>query len=151
MPRDVCESLVPCDTSDPAGPYPCIGDPLYFPGGDDGCDVTPSGDFTSSPSGTTNHGAGEGWCASDLDDHVGCTASPAACWATCLDQYGDELVAIDWVTDGSCFCQNSCPCMVDVGANEIYLITRDSAVSVLPHGETCPGDDGPPQCIAECI
>merc|ERR1719428_1848951 len=182
VPRDVCESLVPCDTSDPAGPYPCIGDPLYVPpcvpgcpghwlgdghcdeacmneecdfdrddcdggygyGGDDHCDVVVSygygdDDLTSSPSGTTNHGPVMGWCKSELDYRVGCTVSPADCWAMCLDKlpslhqggdqgggfaygYSDDpespedpgavLVAIDWNSwDGSCYCQSDCECM----------------------------------------
>ena len=38
------------------------------------CPVETSGDRSSSPSGTTNHGSGKGWCYSDLDDHVGCAA-----------------------------------------------------------------------------
>ena len=74
---------------------------------DEECDIETSGDRSSSPSGTTNHGAGNGWCYSSLDDHVGCAASPGDCWAMCEDEYGDGLVAIDWWDDGGCYCQNA--------------------------------------------
>ena len=82
------------------------------------CPVETSGDRSSSPSGTTNHGSGKGWCYSDLDDHVGCAASPSDCWAKCEDTYGDNLVAIDWVDEGTsspCYCQRDCECMDSVG------------------------------------
>ncbi len=99
------------------------------------CPVETSGDRSSSPSGTTNHGSGKGWCYSDLDDHVGCAASPSDCWAKCEDTYGDNLVAIDWVDiHSACYCQRDCECMKDVGNDEVYLITRDLAVASLPHG-----------------
>ena len=105
------------------------------------CPVETSGDRSSSPSGTTNHGSGKGWCYSDLDDHVGCAASPSDCWAKCEDTYGDNLVAIDWVDEGShCYCQRDCECMDSVGEDEIYLITRDLAVASLPH--ECGPDPG---------
>ena len=99
---------------------------------DEDCDIETSDDRSSSPSGTTNHGAGKGWCYSALDDHVGCAASPGDCWAMCLGYYGDGLVAIDWNDDGDCYCQNDCECMEEV-FYESYLITRDSRVGALPH------------------
>ena len=42
---------------------------LFHYGGSYGgpCNIETSGDLTSSPSGTTNHGAGNGWCRSGLD------------------------------------------------------------------------------------
>merc|ERR550514_461549 len=76
------------------------------------CDIKTSGDRSSSPSGTTNHGAGNGWCYSDLDSGIGCAASPGDCWERCSDGYGDDLVAIDWWDDGDCYCQNDCQCML---------------------------------------
>ena len=103
------------------------------------CNIETSGDLTSSPSGTTNHGAGNGWCRSGLDDLVGCAASPSDCSEMCVEAYGDNLVAIDWVDDGDCYCQNDCQCMQDVGDDEVYLITRDSAVASLPQ-ECGPGE-----------
>jgi len=100
---------------------------------DDECSRETSNDPNSSPSGTTNHGKGKGWCHSDLDELMGCTASPGDCWEMCEDAYGDGLVAIDWDDDGSCWCQNDCQCMVDFfGTHRSYLITRDSAVAALP-------------------
>ena len=105
---------------------------------DEECDIETSGDLNSSPSGTTNHGAGEGWCYSALDDLVGCAASPGDCWTMCEDAYGDGLVAIDWWDDGGCHCQNDCQCMEEVGDDESYLITRDS-FAALP--QECEGDE----------
>ena len=109
---------------------------------DEDCDIETSDDRSSSPSGTTNHGAGNGWCYSDLDEHVGCAASPGDCWAMCEDEYGDGVVAIDWDEEdgGSCYCQNDCECMEDVGDIGSYLITRDSRVGALPH--ECGPDEG---------
>merc|ERR550514_216553 len=101
--------------------------------GGEECDIKTSGDRSSSPSGTTNHGAGNGWCYSDRDEDIGCAASPADCWERCSDGYGDDLVAIDWWDDGDCYCQNDCQCMLGVGDDEGYLITRDSRVGALPH------------------
>ncbi len=110
----------------------------FFSGGDDDdekCDIETSGDLNSSPSGTTNHGAGKGWCFSNLNNQISCTASPADCWERCSDGYGDDLVAIDWWDDGSCDCQNDCECMHEVGGAPgyiFYTVTRDSAVAALP-------------------
>ena len=99
---------------------------------DEYCDNGGS-DVSSDIAGTVNHGSGVGWCMSTLDEKVGCTASPAECWATCEGAHGDGLVAIDWYADGSCWCQNDCQCMVDFfGTHRSYLITRDSAVAALP-------------------
>ena len=91
-----------------------------------------SGDITSSLSGTTNHG-NAGWCYSDLDQDMGCAASPVDCWNICIDEFGDALVAIDWwEEDGWCFCQDDCQCVSDAGWDG-YIIARDSAVAALPN------------------
>ena len=86
--------------------------------GGEECDIETSGDRSSSPSGTTNHGAGNGWCYSDLDEDIGCAASPGDCWERCSDGYGDDLVAIDWWDGGSCYCQNDCECIDEVGDDD---------------------------------
>ena len=39
---------------------------------DEECYIETSDDLSSSPSGTTNHGAENGWCYSELDDLLGC-------------------------------------------------------------------------------
>ena len=109
---------------------------------DEECDIETSGDRSSSPKGTTNHGAGSGWCFSNLDNRISCTASPADCWERCSDGYGDDLVAIDWWDDGSCFCQNECECMDEVGDDTGYTVTRDAAVAALP-AECGPAPDAP--------
>ena len=101
---------------------------------------TGADDLGWAPDGSIPHGAAMGWCYSDLDEDIGCAASPGDCWERCSDGYGDDLVAIDWWDDGECFCQNDCECMEDVGDDEGYLITRDSAVASLPH--ECGPDEG---------
>ena len=83
---------------------------------------------------------GMGGAGSDLDEHVGCAASPGDCWAMCLGYYGDGLVAIDWGDGGDCYCQHDCECMEGVGDIGTYLITRDSRVGALPH--ECGPDEG---------
>ena len=103
------------------------------------CDDTVSDDLDWAPGGTTYHSDhSKGWCYSDLDELIGCTASPSPgeCWTMCLGYYGDDLVAIDWNEDGECFCQNDCQCMEDVGDDEGYLITRDT-FPVLPQECDC--------------
>ena len=76
--------------------------------------VTVADDLGWAPDGSIPHGSSMGWCYSELDEHIGCTASPGDCWTMCEDAYGDDLVAIDW-GDGECYCQNDCQCMEDVG------------------------------------
>merc|ERR1719409_481917 len=98
--------------------------------------VTASDDLDWAPNGTTAHSHSMGWCYSELDDDIGCTASPGDCWAMCEDGYGDDLVAIDW-EDGECYCQDDCLCMVDVGNDESYLITRDDYFNNSPLPQEC--------------
>ena len=99
--------------------------------------VTVADDLGWAPDGSIPHGSSMGWCYSDLDELIGCTASPGDCWAMCEDAHGDGLVAIDWGDDGECYCQNDCQCMEDVGDNDVYLITRDS-FAALPHEYAAP-------------
>ena len=98
----------------------------------------PSGDVTSSPSGTTNRGTGNGYCSGGLEEWMGCAKSPADCWELCVSDHLDDLVAINWEED-ECYCQTGCQCMEDIGDDELYLITRDSAVAQLP--DMCDDDD----------
>ena len=79
---------------------------------------------------------------SNLNTHISCTTSPADCWERCSDGYGDDLVAIDWWDGGSCYCQNDCECMDEVGDDDGYTVTRDSAVAALPV-ECGPTPDSP--------
>ena len=72
---------------------------------EDNCEL--SDDLSSSPSGTTNHGGGNGWCVGS-NDIGGCAPSPGHCWELCKCRYGDELVAIDWEADtGDCWCKTT--------------------------------------------
>merc|ERR1719482_1212071 len=87
-----------CDCDHYGDDYCCTGSSGYEDE-DEECDIETSGDRSSSPSGTTNHGAGNGWCDSDLDSGIGCAASPGDCWERCSDGYGDGLVAVDWWDD----------------------------------------------------
>ena len=92
-------------------------------------------------SGTNDWGTGNGWCSSDLDDHVGDTSTASACWTMCENTYAD-LVAIDWTPDGECWCQNDCQCMEDADDGNIHLITRSDVVS-LPNTcvSACPAEE----------
>ena len=95
-------------------------------------------------------GTGNGWCMSDLDDHVGDTSTPSACWTMCKDRYGSDLVAIDWTPDGECYCQDDCQCMEDRDDGNIHLITS-SAVASLPNTcvSACPAEEAAFQtCIS---
>ena len=80
--------------------------------------------------GTTTTYTGEGWCFSELDFEIEGVATPELCWETCLGNYGDDLVAIDWY-EGYCYCQDDCTCMQDAPPG-VVAITRDSAVDALP-------------------
>ena len=101
---------------------------------EDDCASELSDDLSSSPSGTTNHGGGNGWCYSDMNEPTGCAPSPGHCWELCICEIGDELVAIDWEADtGDCWCQDDCECLEDEGEDDVFLITRDSVVPALPH------------------
>ena len=93
-------------------------------------------------SGTNDWGTGNGWCSSDLDDHVGDTSTASACWTMCKDRYGSDLVAIDWTPDGECYCQDDCQCMEDADDGDIHLITS-SAVAALPNTcvSACPAEE----------
>ena len=89
-------------------------------------------------SGTNDWGTGNGWCSSDLDDHVGDTSTASACWTECEGRYGSDLVAIDWTPDGECYCQDDCQCMDDADDGDIHLITRSDVASL------------PDVCISAC-
>ena len=51
-------------------------------------------------------------------------------------------MAIDWWDGGSCYCQNDCECMDEVGDDDGYTVTRDSTVAALPV-ECGPTPDSP--------
>jgi len=93
-------------------------------------------------SGTNDWGTGNGWCSSDLDDHVGDTSTASACWTMCENTYGSDLTAIDWTPDGECYCQDDCQCMEDADDGDIHLITS-SAVASLPNTcvSACPAEE----------
>ena len=92
-------------------------------------------------SGTNDWGTGNGWCSSDLDDHVGDTSTASACWTMCENTYSD-LVAIDWTPDGECWCQDDCQCMEDSFDDDIHLITG-SSIATLPNEcvSACPAEE----------
>ena len=112
------EPACSCDSSIAA----CTGDD-EDDDADEYCDNGGS-DVSSDIAGTVNHGSGVGWCMSTLDEKVGCTASPSECWAACEGAHGDKLVAIDWYADGSCWCQDDCPCM-DFDLSPVVITRAD--------------------------
>ena len=85
---------------------------------------------TLSPPTITRWGSGLGWCDSDLDYEIG-SYSGDECWRQCEAIYGPALVAVDWDTEGHCYCQNDCRCMNDVGYPDGCLATAE-AVAEFP-------------------
>ena len=83
---------------------------------------------TLSPPTITRWGSGLGWCDSDLDYEIG-SYSGDECWRQCEAIYGPALVAVDWDTEGYCYCQNDCRCMNDVGYPDGFLATEASPCS----------------------
>ena len=128
------EPACSCDSSIAA----CTGDD-EDDDADEYCDNGGS-DVSSDIAGTTNHGSGVGWCMSTLDEKVGCTASPAECWAACEGAHGDKLVAIDWYADGSCWCQDDCPCM-DFDLSPVVItradVTLPTACTICACSDVC--------------
>jgi hypothetical protein len=66
----------------------------------------------------------QGWCYSDLDFYVSWASSASECWSACINLFGaDDIVAIDFYpSDESCFCQDDCNCMADIGDNGTLLV-----------------------------
>ena len=60
--------------------------------------VTVADDLGWAPDGSIPHGSSMGWCYSELDDDIGCTASPGDCWAMCEDA---RTAMIWWPSTGS--------------------------------------------------
>ena len=128
-----------CDIECPYAPSSSYSYSYGSYGGGGGCDIETSDDLSSSPSGTTNWGAGIGWCSSDLNKDVGCAASPGDCWELCFATYGDQVVAVEWDNGsedghrGKCWCQNDCRCMADADQDWnvlVYVVARDSLVAL---------------------
>ena len=70
---------------------------------------------------------GVGWCAGGVDEYAGDFSSAVECFEACIAEYGGELHAIDWwEDDGSCYCQDACDCMEEVGEMAAYLVTVSS-------------------------
>jgi len=68
---------------------------------------------------------GTGWCKSDLNQRLYDTGSAENCWASCLSQYGANLVALDYFPeDDGCFCQDACPCTVSTLGEPGFLLIR---------------------------
>ena len=69
-------------------PYPPPSLRAHTPAGNDD-DTT-----WAPPNRTLYHGAGNGWCRSDLDSGIGDYETPDQCWEACVESYGDEVQAI---------------------------------------------------------
>ena len=71
---------------------------------------------------------GDGWCHGGSDEYIGDFGSAVECFEACGDEYGGDLLAIDWWSEdgsayGRCYCQDACECMSDVGDSACHLVT----------------------------
>ena len=82
-------------------------------------------DYDFSYSFSYGYYQGAGWCAGGMDEYKGEFDTVAECFNMCLEAHGTNLVAVDWWVDndGSCYCQDECACLTDVGNDSIYLMT----------------------------
>lgn len=60
---------------------------------------------------------GKGYCDGQEEDEY--AAGPIECWEKCKNQFGYVYAEF---TDGSCYCQNECPCMLGSGDSSITAI-----------------------------
>jgi hypothetical protein len=73
-----------------------------------------------------NQGDSLGWCSSDLDQELEGAYSAEECWNLCTSEFGEDIQAIDfYYSDNSCYCQNDCPCLSDVGDEDQVLMTSE--------------------------
>jgi hypothetical protein len=103
---------------------------------DSACNAVDCGSFSYSYSiATTEYTVDEkGWCYSPLDYEILNVEDAATCWSVCGDKFGaDVIVAVDYYEDQSCYCQNSCECMSDIGDEGTLIV---EAGLELPDG--CP-------------
>jgi len=66
---------------------------------------------------------GAGWCHGGADDGIGNMNTASECWDACESKYSSALVAIDW-WQGSCYCQDACECMANVGDDDVTLLVK---------------------------
>jgi hypothetical protein len=72
----------------------------------------------------TDLGGDNGWCASSLNYNVGNADDIGQCWDSCYAIYGAALMAADLSeVGGSCWCQDSCPCMEYGGHGGLAIST----------------------------
>ena len=57
-----------------------------------------------------NWGTKTTYCSGSDDEVFGDFTDAAGCWAACHDAY-PETVAIDFTSEGECYCQDACPCL----------------------------------------
>jgi hypothetical protein len=70
-----------------------------------------------------------GWCASDLDEPVYETYSVEECWTSCVNEFGEQIVSVDFShsedgSAGECYCQNDCGCLKE-GSSGLMLMTAE--------------------------
>jgi len=80
---------------------------------------------------------GAGWCSSDLDEQPAALISTSwfdadTCWNACIADYGAETIHnVQYDCDNygcECYCQSSCPCMVQVGSTSTLFAIADSTI-----------------------
>ena len=80
---------------------------------------------TPAPTFSDGHYQGVGWCGGLDLAIVGTISSLNECYEACVDEYGVAwVVAVDyWSNSNSCYCQDACDCMEDVGDSDVFLAT----------------------------
>jgi len=58
--------------------------------------------------------------------------TPELCWEACVAEYGEVIYAIDFYTDGDCYCSSDCSCLAGVGDEQQFLMTSEW-LDELPH------------------
>ena len=50
------------------------------------------------------------YCSGSDSPVGGAFTDAAGCWEACHDAY-PEMVAVDYTSEGECYCQDACPCL----------------------------------------
>ena len=104
------------------------------------------GEDTDAGSGTYIYEKGVGWCNSDLDQEPSALSDQSwfsldTCWNSCVDEFGMAVihnVQYDcWEDTCWCYCQDSCPCVEDVGEDSTARWVGSEALPTPTDGGFC--------------
>jgi len=75
-----------------------------------------------------NWGTKTTYCSGSDDEVFGDFTDAAGCWEACHDAY-PETVAVDYTSEGECYCQDACPCLAPHDAQVTAVILALEAVA----------------------